>query len=117
MTPQQLDRMAEALRVPESDTLSARGATITSSGPHGYYRFGPAPQISAVTFDETVSPVPDNEEQSLESVLKVRHLSRYERQALHAPPSDWKATERGDVCKNACTLEVEDLLEKHKQTL
>lgn len=59
----------------------------------------------------------DNNEQlmsDVEETLKVRHLTKYEREGLHQPARDWKETPKGDVCKNACTLEVEDILSKHK---
>lgn len=59
----------------------------------------------------------DNNEQlmsEIDEVLKVRHLTRHEREGLHQPARDWKETPKGDVCKNACTLEVEDILSKHK---
>ena len=51
---------------------------------------------------------------SVEETLKVRHLTKHEREGLHQPARDWKETPKGDVCKNACTLEVEDILSKHK---
>ena len=51
---------------------------------------------------------------SVEETLKVRHLTKHEREGLHKPARDWKETPKGDVCKNACTLEVEDILSKHK---
>lgn len=49
----------------------------------------------------------------VEETLKVRHLSRDERRSLHQPLPDWKESPKGDVCKNACTLEVDDIIGKH----
>lgn len=51
---------------------------------------------------------------NLNSTLKERHLSKRERQAFHKPKSDILSTDRGEVCKNACTLEVDDLIAKIK---
>ena len=57
---------------------------------------------------------PKSREEHIKEILLSRHLDRNERQSLHNPKSDWSDTGRGDVCKNACTLEVNDILSKHK---
>ena len=55
------------------------------------------------------------ESAGLEQVLKERHLTRSERSVYHQPRPDWKESSRGDVCKNASTLEVEDIITKYKK--
>jgi len=47
-------------------------------------------------------------------VMKERHLSKSERAAYHQPKNDWKESPKGDVCKNASTLEVEDIITKYR---
>lgn len=59
----------------------------------------------------------DYDEQTMSDiavVMKERHLSKSERQAYHQPKNDWKESPKGDVCKNASTLEVEDIITKYK---
>ncbi len=48
----------------------------------------------------------------IEVDLKKRHLTREEREALHNPQSDYILTSKGEVLRNACTLDVRDILEK-----
>ena len=48
----------------------------------------------------------------IKPVLKKRHLNQDERRALNNPNSDWIQTQSGEVCKSACTLVVDDLVEK-----
>ena len=45
---------------------------------------------------------------------KKRHLTKPERDMLHKPASDWCETGRGEVCKSACTLEIDDIIIKKK---
>lgn len=45
------------------------------------------------------------------SLLKKRHLNREERQMFHKPNPDWVQTTAGEVCKSACTLVVDDLVD------
>jgi len=49
----------------------------------------------------------------VEEVMKVRHLNKGERDMYHNPKPDWHDSKKGDVCKNACVLEVEDIIRKH----
>lgn len=49
----------------------------------------------------------------VEEVMKVRHLNKGERDMYHQPKPDWHDTPKGDMCKNACVLEVEDIIRKH----
>jgi len=44
-------------------------------------------------------------------LLKKRHLNKSERQAYHKPKRDWELTNKGEVCKSACSLVVDDLVE------
>lgn len=44
-------------------------------------------------------------------ILKKRHLNKNERQAYHKPKRDWELTNKGEVCKSACSLVVDDLVE------
>jgi hypothetical protein len=47
--------------------------------------------------------------------LKDRHATARIRNYYHNPASDWKESDRGDVCVNACSLEVKDIIEKHNK--
>lgn len=52
--------------------------------------------------------------ETLKSELKVRHLRKNERDAHHRPASDVVEGGKGEVCKNACTLELQDIIIKYK---
>lgn len=47
--------------------------------------------------------------------LKKMHLNRDMRSVLHRPKSDWFETPRGEVCKNACSLVVDDIIGVEKK--
>lgn len=47
---------------------------------------------------------------SIDNLMKKRHLNQDERRLLHKPKSDWESTVRGDVCKSANTLTVDDII-------
>jgi hypothetical protein len=59
-------------------------------------------------FDEVTPPMPMPLDCEL---LKKRHLNKSERQAYHKPKRDWELTNKGEVCKSACSLVVDDLVE------
>lgn len=42
--------------------------------------------------------------------LKKSHLSRDMRSMMHKPKSDWYETPKGEVCKNASTLVIDDII-------
>jgi hypothetical protein len=50
----------------------------------------------------------------LKKELKKRHLNKQERDAFHNLKSDWCESPRGDVCKNASSLEIDDIVSKIK---
>ena len=54
------------------------------------------------------------QESSIKKLMKQRHLTKGERDTLHRPLNDWKETPRGEVCINASSLPLEDILTKHK---
>jgi hypothetical protein len=62
--------------------------------------------------NQVVQSNPDLGER-LRSVMKTRHLSKSERDVLHSPLSDVCETSKGDVLKNASTLQVQDLVDKY----
>lgn len=51
----------------------------------------------------------------LKETLKKKHLNRIERDAFHRPKSDWQETPSGEVCKNAETLVVSDIIKKYSK--
>jgi hypothetical protein len=51
---------------------------------------------------------------NMKEILKQRHLTKSERRALHKPAKDWEETSRGDKLRSACTIEISDILDKHK---
>jgi len=63
-------------------------------------------------FIQARRPRQRNRDESLDDILKQRHLTRGERQVLHNPKTDWISGARGDVCKSAWSLEIKDLLVK-----
>lgn len=46
----------------------------------------------------------------IEKIMKERHLTKAERQALHKPKSDWIEGRKGEECRAACELKVNDLV-------
>ena len=47
----------------------------------------------------------------IKPILKKRHLTIEERRIFHKPNPDWVQTPSGEVCRSACTLVVDDLVE------
>lgn len=54
-----------------------------------------------------------SEEELLKSELKKRHLNGGERRHYHKPKSDWQESPAGEVCRNAETLVVSDIVSKY----
>ncbi len=46
---------------------------------------------------------------------RSRHYSKHERERRHQPESDWCEGDRGEYCKNACTMDVQDIISKHSE--
>lgn len=88
-------------------------AAITMSGTGGSIRFNVQPIPVDFSDDNPYASTPRDME-SIKKEMKTRHLTRSERDALHNPETDWIQTPRGEVCKNACSLEVEDIITKYK---
>ena len=68
---------------------------------------------------ERVAPIrpPRDRSAELKQAMKRRHLDKGERENYHRPGNDWRATKRGDACYSAVTLQVDDLLSKHKVSM
>lgn len=63
--------------------------------------------------EQLQTPNPSEEmKASVKTLMKKRHLTKPERDQLHKPESDWVNTPRGEVCRNACTIEVADIIKK-----
>lgn len=75
---------------------------------------GPQPDFAPMIFS---SQRHINRPEMDKKLLKKRHLSKQERDMLHNPASDWCETNKGEVCKNACSLEISDLLDKKRQMM
>lgn len=73
---------------------------------HGEVIRAETTSISSRSIDQEVK-------KELLSKLKTQHLTKTERDYLHFPASDWYDTGKGEVCKNACTLEVSDIISKY----
>lgn len=66
-------------------------------------------------FEAEEKPIkPVDRKAKLKAKLKERHLNKEERDRNHKPESDWCESARGDVCKSSFTLEIKDILAKHK---
>jgi hypothetical protein len=46
--------------------------------------------------------------------MRKRHLTKEERDSKHNPASDWCESPRGEECRSFYSLELDDLLDKHK---
>lgn len=51
---------------------------------------------------------------TLEDRMKKRHLDRHERAQHHKPAPDWIQTGKGEVCRSASTLPIDDLVTEFK---
>lgn len=50
------------------------------------------------------------------NLMKHRHLTKNERDALHKPTSDWTDTVRGDRLKSFSSLQVDDIISKYAES-
>lgn len=67
--------------------------------------------INADTWaEEETEDVEEIPMDKIEKIMKERHLTKAERQALHRPKSDWIEGKRGEECRAACELKVDDLV-------
>lgn len=110
-------------RTLESATITASGtggvAGVNPRSIHQGFTFAPASfrlredmQREPDVFDDGIV-INRNKNRMVDTKLfKKRHLSKEERDAYHAPASDWCESPRGEVCKNASTLDVTDILAK-----
>jgi len=83
--------------------------------------FGTMPATWRDTVDEltgveilSTTDAPESIDEDLgkiKPILKKRHLTIEERRILHKPNPDWVQTSSGEVCRSACTLVVDDLVE------
>lgn len=55
-----------------------------------------------------------NDEEAIRKLMKKRHLIKPERDQLHNPEPDFIESSRGEACRSACTLDVSDIIIKHK---
>lgn len=94
-------------------TTYANATNATAAGTAGWY-VADQGNIRTETFDEIpVQPPIQDEEIMIKETIKSRHLSGAERATFHKPKSDWYETPAGEVCRNADTLTVVDILKKH----
>jgi hypothetical protein len=100
MTAQALDELMR--RNAQQQVLRHRGEPIQP--------FGMDLVDDNVEFDDEERDLISPDE--LKETLKKRHLNRMERDALHKPKTDWFETPAGEVCKNAETLVVSDIINK-----
>lgn len=81
-----------------NEMLSARHAALRQRG-------------YTVSFGGTDEPAPPQEDVDIKQVMKERHLSKRERDALHRPNPDFIVVRGKEVCRATHVLEVDDLLE------
>jgi len=55
-----------------------------------------------------------HDEEAIRKLMKKRHLLKPERDQLHNPEPDFIESSRGEACRSACTLDVSDIIIKHK---
>ena len=70
--------------------------------------------ISSALEDRPRNTRRDSTNDNIKKTMKKRHLEKRERESLHRPLNDWKETSRGEVCINACSLPVDDIISKYK---
>ena len=103
------EMMAELLRRARSD--AERSYRMRESNLEPAQRMTPGSAFSFVsTFDYAAGLPLKRKEPVKKEELKKRHLTKQEREVLHKPASDWVETQRGETCKNACSLEISDLV-------
>lgn len=87
---------------------------------NAYHAFGIAGNlVMPEPFDmedfEERDEIGDYTQDELKEILKKKHLNRIERDAFHRPKSDWSESPSGEVCKNAETLVVSDIIKKYSK--
>lgn len=93
-----------------SEAIAVRQRAIREETLTGMMGQSFADEDELVTSMSDLEPFTSNRPEMDKKLLKTRHLSKQERDMLHNPASDWCETNKGEVCKNACTLEIADLL-------
>lgn len=123
-TMSRIDRALDVYRLTGSADMLIQAGVIdrvwVGPNPNSDFNDLIPPPVNAVEHDfvftshrpKTINSALDTP--ALEKALKKRHLNSDERGAYHQPKSDWCETGRGDMCKSACSLEVEDLVVKIK---
>lgn len=93
---------------PSGDDITFTSSGTTPSG--SVVRVSPS---NGFTFESAFSSKPASN-LNVKEEIKKRHLRKNERDAHHKPASDVVECGKGEVCKNACTLELEDIIIKYK---
>lgn len=74
-------------------------------------------RMNELTWEEEIL-TEDNDRPMLDKKrLKQQHLNGGEREAYHKPLNDWKETPKGEVCINASSLPVDDIVSKFNSTV
>lgn len=66
-----------------------------------------------IAHDDIAEPR-DNRIKPRMKTKKDRHFNDIERAEMHKPESDWEECGRGEKCVNASSLDVSDIIKKHK---
>lgn len=75
--------------------------------------FNPNNRIYLRNINLTIPPTM-KKDNTLKDTLKERHLNKDERDYLHTPEPDFVQSKTGEVCKNACSLPIKDIIIKYK---
>lgn len=98
--------------------VTVTGSTTSSRTVDNTIGFGEQPFFSASAFESARRASQNGRQTSSisienhEGILKERHLRKSERDVLHKPKTDYLEGGKGEVCKNACSLEIDDIVEK-----
>jgi hypothetical protein len=93
---------------PTIDFTAATGGYVDANG--GY-----AAATGAATLDhfDAIVDTLNKKDEDLKALMKLKHLNRMERLALHKPQSDWVEGPAGEVCRNTESLVVSDIIKKY----
>jgi len=101
MTPEQLERLRnEARRFTAPPVFHRVGTSMLTAN------------INAVSFDDDQDFSEEEliDDEQIAQLMKSRHLTKAERHALHKPKSDWIEGRRGEECRAAHELRVDDIV-------
>lgn len=71
-------------------------------------------ELARDVFQEPALAFTEDNDKDLEELLKLGHLNREQRKKYHKLNPDVEVGSKGEVYRNACSLELSDIITKYK---